>query len=156
MIDEESSPFTELITRERRSKQKNDVQLPSSTPHFPEDREFVHRPGNELEGSAPPQDQSSTLAAQQGVPQETLPPIPNFPEDSSMGVEDDGVEVNEALMREQLLNRIHDTEISAKVDAAWNEGGVDAFVAETIEYFHFVRKSASTHVKSDDLVARLR
>lgn len=70
--------------------------------------------------------------------------------------EDNYVEANEPLMREEQLNRIHDPALTAEVEAAWRKSGVDSFVAEGLKFYHFVRKSAHMHVKSGNLVIRLR
>lgn len=98
---EESSPSIELVTRERRSKNRNDVQLPSPTPEILVDAELQNRSGKEPMESEAPQDHAAIPPTEQGISEEALPSIPKFPENLSMGVdEDDSVEVNEPLMRE--------------------------------------------------------
>lgn len=74
-----------------------------------------------------------------------------------MGMDDcEAAEVNKTLMREQILNRNHDPEITAAVDTDWKARGVDVLVAKSIEFMHYVRKSVYCHVKSGTLVTRLR
>lgn len=136
--EEESSPSARLLTRKRRSKMRNDDQLPSPTPEVPDQAEITHRPGKEVLDSEAVAPSSETSAPQNQAdvspPEEVLPSIPDFPEDSYLGMDEDNyVEANEALMREQLLNRLHDPELTAEVEAAWSKGGVEAFVAESLK-----------------------
>lgn len=108
-------------------------------------------------GSKALQDQATVLTSNKEISEEALPSIPEFPENLSMRVDgSDSVEVNEPLMREQLLNMIHDPEITDMVDADWKTRGVDAFVAKGIEVMHYVQKSAYSPVKSGALATRLR
>lgn len=136
--EEESSPSAQLRRRDQRSKTGEDIQLPSPTP---ETEEVVHRPGKEVVDPATAN--TSTLESSVPVPEQTnapppdevLPAIPDFPEeDSFLGMnEDNFVETNEPLRREQQLNGIHDPEVAAAVSQAWEKEGVDGFVKKSIE-----------------------
>lgn len=140
----ESSPSAQLLRRENRRKARNDVQLPSPTPaveEVPQTAEVLHRSGKEVadseaaaplpEASVAPPPETSTAAPSTD---EVLPPIPDFPEeDSYLGMnEDNYVEVNEPLMIEQQLNRMHDPEMATEAEAIWKQGGVNAFAKESL------------------------
>lgn len=134
---EEVSPPAQLLTRDKRSKAGDDVQLPSPTPAVPETEEAVHRPGKEVmdsETAAPTLEVPGPVQTAVPSADEVLPAIPDFPEgESHLGMnEANYVEVNEPRMREELLNRIHDPEMAAEAEALWNKGGVDAYVKESL------------------------
>lgn len=147
-----------MITREVSSKHRNDVQPAIPVSEASDDIEVSLHPGKEPTGSKVPQDHSNPFAINQDAVEVTLPSILESPRNLNMEMEDSESvpQVNEPLMWEQMLNMIHDPEISTMVDADWKARGVEAFMAMSIEFMHYVHKCAYCHVKSGKMVTRLR